>query len=312
MQDNSLNDSSLTDSTTAINSIPSTPENAMASSKIDLLSKPLYSKKQFSEAYFQRFSGIARLYGLDALADLYHAHFCVIGIGGVGSWAAEALARTGLGEITLIDMDEVCVTNTNRQIHALVGNVGKSKVEMMTDRILAINPECKVHIIDDFISPENVKKYLTNEIDYVIDAIDSIKAKIALLYHCRRNKIAVITTGGAGGQIDPTLIQVDDLARTSQDPLAAKVREQLRYHYKVEKNSKGKIGIDCVFSTEQLRYPQTDGTVCFSKSADTGSMRMDCSAGFGAVTMVTANFGFIAASHAIKKYLNKCTVKRKS
>jgi len=247
----------------------------------------------YSEAYLQRFGGTARLYGQQALALFAQAHICVIGIGGVGSWAAEALARTGIGAITLIDMDDVCVTNTNRQIHALRQHVGQSKTEVMAERILAINPECRVTCIDD------------NNFSYVIDAIDSVRPKAALLAYCRRYKIPVVTTGGAGGQIDPTQIAVVDLAKTIQDPLAAKLRERLKNDFNVVKNSKGKLGIDCVFSSEPLVYPQPDGSVCASRSTAEGPKRMDCSAGFGAATMVTATFGFVAVSHALKKMVAK-------
>ncbi|MGD8108431.1 tRNA cyclic N6-threonylcarbamoyladenosine(37) synthase TcdA [Pantoea sp. FN0302] len=258
-----------------------------------------------SDAWRQRFGGTARLYGQDALQLFADAHVCVIGIGGVGSWAAEALARTGIGAITLIDMDDVCITNTNRQIHALQGNVGKAKTEVMAERILAINPECTVHCVDDFITPDNTAELMGAGYSYVIDAIDSVRPKAALLAWCRRNKIPVVTTGGAGGQIDPTQIQVSDLAKTIQDPLAAKLRERLKQDFGVVKNSKGKLGIDCVFSTEALVYPQPDGSVCASRSTAEGPKRMDCASGFGAATMVTATFGFVAVSHVLKKMLAK-------
>ncbi len=224
------------------------------------------------------------------------SHVCVVGIGGVGSWAAEALARTGIGAITLIDMDDVCVTNTNRQIHALSGNVGLAKAEVMAERIRLINPECRVTVVDDFVTPENVAEYLGVGFSYVIDAIDSVRPKAALIAWCRRYKVPLVTTGGAGGQIDPTQIQVADLAKTIQDPLAAKLRERLKSQFGVVKNSKGKLGVDCVFSTEALVYPQADGSVCAMKSTAEGPKRMDCASGFGAATMVTATFGFVAVS----------------
>ncbi|NPE54917.1 tRNA cyclic N6-threonylcarbamoyladenosine(37) synthase TcdA [Dickeya dadantii] len=258
---------------------------------------------QLSESYLQRFGGTARLYGQRALSLFADAHVCVIGIGGVGSWAAEALARTGIGAITLIDMDDVCVSNTNRQIHALRQHTGQLKTEVMKDRILAINPECRVNCIDDFISADNVAELLDNNFSYVIDAIDSVRPKAALLAWCRRYKIPVVTTGGAGGQIDPTRIEVADLAKTIQDPLAAKLRERLKHDFNIVKNSKGKLGIDCVFSSEPLMYPQLDGSVCASRSTADGVKRMDCASGFGAATMVTATFGFVAVSHALKKMM---------
>lgn len=159
-----------------------------------------------------------------AKSKFFVLRMCVIGIGGVGSWAVEALARTGIGELTLIDMDDVCVTNINRQIHAMSGTVGQSKIEVMAERVKLINPECKVNLIDDFITPDNQHEYLSKEFDYVLDAIDSVKAKASLLAYCRSNKIKVITTGGAGGQVDPTQIMVADLTKTIQDPLAKKLK----------------------------------------------------------------------------------------
>lgn len=260
-----------------------------------------------SDAWLQRFGGTARLYGQPALQLFADAHICVVGIGGVGSWAAEALARTGIGAITLIDMDDVCVTNTNRQIHALKETVGQAKTDVMAERILAINPECKVTCVDDFITPDNTAELMSAGFTYVIDAIDSVRPKAALLAWCRRNKIPLVTTGGAGGQIDPTQIQVADLAKTIQDPLAAKLRERLKSDFKIVKNSKGKLGIDCVFSTEALMYPQADGSVCASRSTAEGPKKMDCASGFGAATMVTATFGFIAVSHVLKKMMAKAT-----
>ncbi len=260
-----------------------------------------------SDAWRQRFGGIARLYGQDALQLFADAHVCVIGIGGVGSWAAEALARSGVGSITLIDMDDVCITNTNRQIHALRAHIGAAKTAVMAERILAINPECQVINIDDFITPDNTAELLGTGFSYVIDAIDSVRPKAALLSWCRRNKIPVVTIGGAGGQIDPTQIEVADLAKTIQDPLAAKLRERLKQDFGVVKNSKGKLGIDCVFSREALMYPQPDGSVCAERSTAVGPKRMDCASGFGAVTMVTATFGFVAVAHVLKKMLVRAT-----
>ncbi len=182
-----------------------------------------------SDAWRQRFGGTARLYGEKKRCNcLLTRIFVVVGIGGVGSWAAEALARTGIGAITLIDMDDVCVTNTNRQIHALRDNVGLAKAKVMAERIRQINPECRVTVVDDFVTPDNVAQYMSAGYSYVIDAIDSVRPKAALIAYCRRNKIPLVTTGGAGGQIDPTQIQVTDLAKTIQDPLAAKLRERLK------------------------------------------------------------------------------------
>ncbi|QUM78897.1 tRNA cyclic N6-threonylcarbamoyladenosine(37) synthase TcdA [Moritella sp. 5] len=258
-----------------------------------------------SAEYDNRFGGIARLYGLKALQFFNQAHVCVIGIGGVGSWAAEALARSGIGKITLIDMDDICVTNTNRQIHALKDTIGQQKIDVMAARIHAINPECVVNLIDDFVSTDNIGEHLCTDYDYVIDAIDSVRSKSALLAYCKRNKIKCITIGAAGGQIDPTQIQVTDLAKTYQDPLAAKVRSDLRRLHNFTKNTKRKFGIECVFSTEQLIYPSSDGEVCMTKNFADGATGMDCSSGFGASTAVTASFGLVAASRVLKKLAEK-------
>ena len=246
--------------------------------------------------YEQRFGGIGRLYTPEGLAKLRQSHVCVIGIGGVGSWAVEALARTGIGKITMIDMDDICVTNINRQIHAMTGTVAQLKTEAMKERVERINPECVVEIIDDFITPENIPEYLNLGYDYVLDAIDSVRTKAALIAYCKRNKIKLITTGGAGGQTDPSQIQIADLSKTIQDPLAARVRSLLRKEYSFSQNPKRKFGIDCVFSTQPLIFPKM-GEGCEV------SATMNCANGFGAVTMVTATFGFFAVSRVIDKLL---------
>ncbi|EAR59734.1 molybdopterin biosynthesis MoeB protein [Oceanospirillum sp. MED92] len=175
-----------------------------------------------SSSFENRFGGTRRLYGNDAVDRFRESNICVIGIGGVGSWVAEALARTAIGKITLIDLDDICITNTNRQIHAVDGNVGRPKTEAMAERIKLINPECEVIQIEDFITRENIPELITGEFDYVIDAIDSVKEKAALIAHCCYRKIPIITIGGAGGQTDPTKIDICDLAKTNHDPLAAK------------------------------------------------------------------------------------------
>ena len=246
--------------------------------------------------YEQRFGGIGRLYTPEGLAILRRSHICVIGIGGVGSWAVEALARSGIGKITMIDMYDICLTNINRQIHAMSGTVAQLKTEAMKERIEKINPECQVEIIDDFITPENIPEYLNRGYDYVIDAIDSVRTKAALIAYCKRHKIKLITTGGAGGQTDPTQIQITDLSKTIQDPLASKVRSLLRKEYNFSQNPKRKFGVDCVFSTQPLIFPKM-GEGCEI------SATMNCANGFGAVTMVTATFGFFAVSRVIDKLL---------
>lgn len=260
-----------------------------------------------NEELSRRFGGIARLYGLEGFARLQAAHIAVVGIGGVGSWTAEALARSAVGKITLIDLDEICATNINRQIHALTGTVGQMKVAAMAERIAAINPDCRVTLVEDFLTEETQDEYLASEFDVLVDCIDNVRSKAAILNACKRRKLPVITVGGAGGQIDPTQIRVADLAKVFQDPLISKVRSRLRKEFGFPKGEKAKFGIECVFSSEALRYPQADGTVCATKSAgiDGEAMKLDCNSGFGAATMITGSFGFFAAARAIRKILEK-------
>jgi len=264
--------------------------------------------------YSLRFGGIARLYGQCNAKILQNSHFCVVGIGGVGSWVAEALVRNGVGQITLIDLDDICISNINRQIHALTNTIGISKVDVMYERIIQINPDCQVNVIEDFVTADNLKELMTQSYDYVIDAIDAVDIKVRLIAFCKRNKTPIITIGGAGGQVDPSQIVISDLSKTYQDPLLAKVKNQLRREFNfpkadLAKASKRKFSIDAVFSTEQLRYPDATGGVCLAKPdpnnrGDT-AMRLDCSGGFGATTHVTATFAFFAVSRAIEKLLKK-------
>lgn len=251
-----------------------------------------------------RFGGIERLYGAAGLRLFQRVNICVIGIGGVGSWVAEALVRSGVAKITLIDLDDICITNVNRQIHALTDTVGESKVEVMAQRLKAINPACEVTEVDDFITRENIPELIGEQFDYVIDAIDSVKEKAALIAHCKRRKLGIITVGGAGGQMDPTRIDICDLSKTNHDPLAAKVRSLLRREYNFSKSGR-RFAVDCVYSTEQLVYPQPDGSVCQMKSVQDGNTRLDCSGGFGASTCVTASFAFAAVSRVLQKLIEK-------
>lgn len=250
------------------------------------------------------FDGIARLYGREAYTLIQNMHVCVIGIGGVGSWVVEALARSAVGQITLIDYDTIAQSNINRQIHTLANTIDEKKCSAMQERVKSINPDCIVNIIDDFITMDNMADFLSHDYDYVVDAIDSIKFKAGLIYYCKRNKIPVITTGGAGGLTDPSVIEVVDLTKTYNDALAAKVRSTLRDQYNFTKNPKRRFGIDCVFSSQQQLYPKEDGTVSHEKPGIHG-VSLDCRFGYGAASFVTGAFGFIAAAHIIKKFINK-------
>jgi tRNA A37 threonylcarbamoyladenosine dehydratase len=251
-------------------------------------------------SYDQRFSGLGRLFGTAGVIKLKQANVCVIGIGGVGAWVAEALARSGINQITLIDLDDVALTNINRQLHALSSTLDKSKIEVMQARILDINPDATVTLIEDFVTPDNVYDYLSPNYDVVIDAADSVKAKAAIIACCKRLKRKVICVGGAGGQTDPLQIAKADLAKTIQDPLLAKVRSELRRFYNFSKNPKRNFGVECIYSTEQLKYPRLDGSVTQQKQNSQGASKMDCATGFGAFVGVTASFGMIAASRAIE------------
>lgn len=250
------------------------------------------------------FAGIERLYGKEAYALIQKMHVCVVGIGGVGSWVVEALARSAVGKITLIDFDTIATSNMNRQIHTLFKTIDKKKCTAMQERVQQINPRCEVSVIDDFITLENMADYLLRDYDYVVDAIDSIKFKAGLIYFCKRNKIPVITTGGAGGLTDPSVIKVADLSKTYNDALAAKVRSTLRDQYNFTRNPKRSFRIDCVFSGQQQLYPKEDGTVSHEKPGIHG-VSLDCQFGYGAASFVTGTFGFIAVSHIIQKFLAK-------
>ncbi|HAW93906.1 TPA: tRNA cyclic N6-threonylcarbamoyladenosine(37) synthase TcdA [Candidatus Azambacteria bacterium] len=256
-----------------------------------------------SEVPDPRFGGVSRVYGQQALNHFQQLHIVVAGLGGVGSWAVEALARTGIGKLTLIDLDDVCTTNINRQLPATDDTIGQLKTEVLAQRVKSINPNCEVKVIDDFLLPENFEEYLTGA-DAVLDAIDSVNTKAALVAWCKRRKLRLVVCGGAGGQIDPGMIRVGDLAKAKQDPLLAKVRSQLRRDYGFSKNPKRKWGVDCVYSEEQLRYPvisgEQEGEVTLQKTGS-GSMRMDCSSGFGAAMVVTCSFAMQATATLLKR-----------
>jgi len=247
--------------------------------------------------FARRFGGIARLYGERALERFRAAHVCVIGVGGVGSWIVEALARSAVGHLTLIDLDNVAESNINRQIQALTSTVGMPKIEALRERIAQINPYCKVTLVEDFVDPDNIPQMVGGKgFDYVVDAIDSVKAKAALIAYCRDQALPLVIIGGAGGQIDPTRIEVRDLARTEQEPLLKKVRKLLRAQYGFSRGEKQKYHIDAVFSMEPLRYPEAE-EACEIGSSVTG---LNC-AGFGSSMVVTASFGMIAAGHILRK-----------
>jgi tRNA threonylcarbamoyladenosine dehydratase len=256
----------------------------------------------------ERFGSLARLYGEEELQKIQQSHICVVGIGGVGSWVVEALARSGVQRLTLIDGDDISRGNVNRQCHALESTIGQMKTEVMKQRVLDINPDCAVQTVEQYLNGNNTFDLLlpdkTQPFDCVIDAIDRIKYKALMIYFCKRNKLPVVATGGAGGLLDPSQIEVNDLSRTWNDPLAASVRLALRQVHNFTRNPKRSFGVPCVYSTEQQRYPDKDGKVGYQKPGVAG-LSLDCGFGYGSSVMVTGSFGFVAAAKAIELVLKK-------
>jgi len=250
-----------------------------------------------------RFGGIGRLFGTAGVERLRQAHVCVVGIGGVGSWSVEALARSGIGSLTLVDLDDVCISNTNRQLHALTGAFGQPKVEVMAERVRAINPDCQVQARQEFFLKSNAEKMLATKFDSVLDAIDQVSMKCLLIALCREKKIPLVTTGGAGGRRDPTQIETADLAHTGGDPLLAEVRKRLRSDFGFPRG-KEEFGVACVFSREPMVYAQPDGLVSCERGEIT-DLRIDCSTGLGTASFVTGAFGFAAASRVVRQLLGK-------
>ncbi|NCU24122.1 tRNA threonylcarbamoyladenosine dehydratase [Acinetobacter haemolyticus] len=251
-----------------------------------------------NDEYDRRFAGVAKIYGESSFSHYENSHVMVIGVGGVGSWAVEALARTGIGELTIVDMDVVAASNINRQLPAMTSTLGQEKIEVMAERCRQINPRMTVNIIDDYLTPENVKEILNPTPDIILDCIDDVKAKLALMLHCRFNKIPLIVSGGAGGKLDPLKIRVADLSKTEQDPMLAKLRAQLRSKG-ICKKPKEKFGITCVYSIDN---PFSNTEAC-STSEDTAfnpSAGLRCG-GYGSAVVVTSSFAMVAVAEVLKK-----------
>lgn len=255
------------------------------------------------EHYRQRFSGIGRLYGDKNLETFSRSSATVIGIGGVGSWCAEALLRSGLKQITLIDLDEVCITNTNRQLHALSNTVGKTKVSVLAQRLELINPDAKVVAIEDFLTESNLSELITKDSGVIVDAIDSLKNKALLAKHCFDHGFPLVTVGGAGGKKDPTLIRTGDLSESTQDNLLKRLKKKLRVDFGFPRQ--GPMNISCVYSLERAVYPTDEGGTCFKKDLkDKSQAKLDCATGMGTATFATGAFGF-AAAHCALNYLTQ-------
>lgn len=243
-------------------------------------------------AHERRFGGLERLYGLSGAQRIRHAHVAVVGIGGVGSWAAEALARSGVGQLTLIDLDHVAESNVNRQIHAVTDTIGQAKVLAMRDRIAQINPACRVHCVEDFVEPGNWPALLAMPVDALIDACDQVSAKTALATWAQAQRVLHITVGAAGGKRHAHKVDLDDLSKTTHDPLLAQLRYRLRKHHGAPRDGK-KIGIHCVFSREAVAPPDASCNV-------EGDGSLNCH-GYGSVVAVTATFGQCAAGWVLDK-----------
>jgi tRNA A37 threonylcarbamoyladenosine dehydratase len=248
----------------------------------------------------KRFGGVARLYGRAGLERLTCAHVCVVGVGGVGSWTVEALARSGVGAITMIDLDEVCITNINRQLPAMEGTVGRPKVAVLAERIAAIHPECEVRAEQEFFMASTAARFLAESYSWVIDAIDVPRNKCLLIASCRERGIPVLTVGGAGGRRDATAVRVEDLGRSGHDALLRVVRRGLRQEYGFPKEHGAVFGVPCVYSQEPPFFPWADGSVCAQKE-EGSSLALDCASGFGAATFVTGAFGFAAAGEVVRR-----------
>ena len=253
-----------------------------------------------SADYQRRFGGLDRLYGLTGATHVRQAHVAVVGIGGVGSWAAEALARSGVGQITLIDMDHVAESNINRQIHALDTTVGMAKIEAMRERMAHINPDCRVHAVDDFVTPENWPQILPDGVDAVIDACDQVKAKTAMTAWSIQKRKLFISVGAAGGKRLAHKVDIEDLSLTTHDPLLAQLRYRLRREHGAARDGK-KMGVTCVFSREAVKGPD-------ESCALHGDGSLNCH-GYGSLVSVTATFGLCAAGWVMDQISSRSLVK---
>jgi tRNA A37 threonylcarbamoyladenosine dehydratase len=226
--------------------------------------------------YRERFAGIDRLYGRGAAMRLGACHVAVVGLGGVGSWAVEALARSGIGRLTLIDADDVCLSNTSRQLHALDGQYGRNKGVVLAERAFTINPSC-----------------------------DSVRSKLDLVVTCRRRKLPLVVVGSAGGRTDPTLVRVRDLSRTEHDALLALMRKKLRADHGFPRNADRYFSIPAVYSMENVKYPHPDGSVSGvrPKMAADAAFKLDCGGGLGSATHVTGAFAFAAVGRGLELLL---------
>ena len=263
-----------------------------------------------NEQVKQRFAGIERLYGVGALERLQGSRVAVVGMGGVGSWVVEALARSAVGHLTLIDADDICVSNTNRQLPAMEGNYGRNKAEAMAERCRAINPDIEVDAVQAFLTVSNMAELLDRGFDLVIDACDSFRVKVETIAWCRRRKLPLLTVGlPVVAPIRPWCGSA--MSRTEHDAMLALIRKKLRSEFNFPKNAKRYFGVPAVYSLENVKYPQADGSVCGIRpnlGAD-AALKLDCGAGLGAATHITGAFAFAAVGKALEMLLEPKKVK---
>jgi tRNA A37 threonylcarbamoyladenosine dehydratase len=273
-----------------------------ANNQTDNLQQP----EETNYVMHRRFDRMGRLVGDDVMKKLFNTHVMVIGLGGVGSWAAESLSRSGIGKLTVVDYDEICITNANRQLHALQGLVGRKKAEVMADRLRKINPQSEVVAIPEFYNAENSEMMLGTKPDYIVDCIDNLTAKAHLLATCRAQGIKVITSGGSAAKMDPTLIKIVDMADTYVDPMAHQMRKILRQKYDFPEK---KFGIPCVFSDEapiepvDLHYDNGQGFKCVCPQGSKNNLH-GCDQRnviWGTASFVTGAFGLTMASWVVQQ-----------
>jgi len=249
--------------------------------------------------YLDRFGGVGRLLGQAGLERLRLAHICVIGLGGVGSWAVEGVARSGVGRLTLVDLDDVCITNVNRQLPAMDGELGRPKAAVLADRVRLINPHCQVQTRLEFFTAATAEGILSDGYDFVIDAVDDVTNKALLIAECVRRGLRCVTTGGVGGKRDGTQLRVADLGDAAGDDLLRLTRKTLRRAHGFTAGEGVHFGVRAVYSPEHPMYPWADGT-CAKEREPGSKVRLACASGFGTAVFVTAAFGFAAAGEAVR------------
>jgi len=252
--------------------------------------------------HIERFGGLARLLGTAALPRLAAAHVCVVGVGGVGSWVVEGLARSGIGALTLVDLDDVCITNVNRQLPALDGQIGRPKVTVLAERVRLINPACRVVTVQEFFTAGTADRLLEPAYDFIVDAVDRMAHKAQLIAGARARGLPTLTLGAAGGRRDPTQIRAGDIGEAG-DELLRQVRKRLRRDYGFthgERRGISRMGVPCVWSNERPVFPWADGS-CSSRPEPGSTLKLDCESGFGSAVFVTGAFGLVAAGEVVRR-----------